>query len=367
MSPRARDSVLKINPYKAGESALEGVARVIKLSSNENTAGPSPQAIEAYRAAADGIAFYPDPTNARLRAALAGRWGLEPARIITGNGSDALLGLLCQAYAGPGDKVLFPQLTFPSYEIAALAAGATPVKTAMEGDAISIDALLGAANARTKLVYLANPNNPTGHYLPRTEVERLRTGLPDETLLVLDSAYAEYVEDDAYTAGTDLVARAIENGANNVVMTRTFSKMYALAGLRIGWAYAPDEVIDVLTRVRPPFAVSAPAEEAALAALADRDHFKRTLALNSEWLPKINAQLTALGFEVTEGAGNFTFMRVPAALGTWQELDAHLRGQGIIVRPIPPAPPAGALRVTVGQAEENEAFLDAARAYACAR
>jgi len=360
MAPRARDSILKINPYKAGESTVKGVARVIKLSSNENTAGPSPRAIEAYRAAADKIAFYPEPTNVRLREALAAHCCLEADRIITGTGSDHILDLLAQAYAGPGDEVLFPALTFPVYEIAALSNGATPVKTAMDGDAISIDALINAATARTRLVYLANPNNPTGHWLPRDEVMRLRAGLPEDALLVLDSAYAEYVDDIDYSAGEDLVKASAASGANNVVMTRTFSKMFALAGLRIGWGYGPDAVIDAIGRIRAPFAVSTPAEEAALAALADGAHFERGLALNSEWLPTINARLKDLGFLVTEGAGNFAFFRVPEALGTMAELDEHLRSAGIIVRVFPPA---GALRVTVGQADENEAFLAAVEAY----
>ena len=364
MAPRVRESVLKISPYKAGESKVEGVDKIIKLSSNENTAGPSPAAVEAYRAAADRIAFYPEPTSARLRVALADHWGLEADRIITGTGSDNLLDLICQAYAAAGDEVLFPALTFPMYEIAANSMGATPVKVAMDGDAVSIDALIDAANEKTKIVYLANPNNPTGHYLPKSEVERLRAGLPIDTLLVLDSAYAEYVEDPAYSAGVDLVKTAIHSGANNVIMTRTFSKMYALAGLRIGWAYGPDDVIDALGRIRAPFAVSVPAEEAALAALTDEESFKRSLALNSEWLPKINAALKAHGFDVTEGTGNFVFFRVPEALGTWAELDAHLKTSGIIVRAMPPA---GALRVTVGRAHENEAFLGAVATYVDAR
>jgi len=364
MAPRIRENILKISPYKAGESKVEGVAKVIKLSSNENSAGPSPQAIEAYRAAADRIPFYPDPTNARLRAALAAHWNIEADRILTGTGSDHILELLCFAYAGPGDEVLFPELTFPMYEIAALTAGATPVKAPMKGDAVSVDALIERASAKTKLVYLANPNNPTGHFLHKDEVRRLRAGLPDDTLLVLDSAYAEYVEDIDYTAGADLVKASIDSGANNVIMTRTFSKMFALAGLRIGWGYGPDDVIGAIGRIRSPFAVTSSAEEAAIAALADGAHFETSLALNSEWLPTINERLKDLGFNVTEGAGNFAFFRVPEALGSMAELDAHLRKSGIIVRAFPPV---GALRVTVGQVDENEAFLSAVESYAKAR
>ncbi len=356
MAPNIRPSLLKIDPYQAGQSQLEGVARVIKLSSNENTLGPSPKALEAYKAAATDMQLYPDPSSAKLRKALADHWDLKADRILTGTGSDHLLDLLCQAYAGEGDEVLFPTLTFPMYQIASHSVGATPVHAAMDGDAVSIDTLLEAANVKTKLVYLANPNNPTGHYLPKGEVERLRAGLPSECLLVLDSAYAEYVDDPAYTAGADIVDASIESGANNVVMTRTFSKMFALAGLRVGWAYGPDDVIGAVGRIRAPFAVSVPAEAAAIAALADEESFKASLAHNSEWLPRVNDQLRELGFEVTEGVGNFAFFRVPSSMGTWTELDDHLKSHGIIIRAIPPA---NALRVTIGTAEENEAFLKA--------
>ncbi len=364
MAPQARENLEKINPYKAGESTVEGVDRIIKLSSNENTTGPSPRAIEAYRDAAADMAFYPEPTSQRLRNALADHYNIEADRIITGTGSDNILDLLCQAYAGPGDEVLFPALTFPVYEIGAHANGATPVKAGMDGFAISVDTLIEAANENTKLVFLANPNNPTGHYLPASEVIRLREGLPAHVLLVLDSAYAEYVEDDTYTAGIDLVKAAIESGANNVIMTRTFSKMYALAGLRIGWAYGPDDVMEALGKIRAPFAVSVPAEEAALAALADQNHFRASLNLNSEWLPKVTEALKGHGFDVVDGAGNFAFFTVPDSLGSWQELDAHLKSQGIIVRAMPPA---NALRVTIGKADENQAFLDAVASYIAGR
>ncbi len=364
MTPRIRENILKINPYKAGESKVEGLERVIKLSSNENALGPSPRAVEAYKAAAERIAYYPEPTSAALRKALADHWGLEADRIITGTGSDHILDLLAQAYAGEDDEVLFPALTFPMYEIAARSVGATPVHAPMDGDAISVDELLARVNETTKLVYLANPNNPTGHYLPASEVERLREGLPRECLLVLDSAYAEYVEDPGYSAGEDLVKASISGGANNVIMTRTFSKMYALAGMRIGWAYGPDDVIGALGRIRAPFAVSGSAEAAALGALADGESFGASLAHNAAWLPKVNDRLEELGFLVTEGAGNFAFFRVPETMGTWSDLDAHLKANGIIIRAIVPA---NALRVTIGSAEENKAFLAAVGTFVEAR
>ena len=360
MTPKILENVLKINPYQAGEREIEGVDRIIKLSSNENTLGPSPKAIEAYKAAADNMQLYPDPSSTDLRHALADHWGLEADRIITGTGSDDLLGLICEAYAADGDEVLFPALTFPMYQIAAHGVNATPVHAAMDGDAVSIDNLLAASTEKTKIVYLANPNNPTGHYLPRSEVQRLREGLPRECLLVLDSAYAEYVNDPDYSAGEDIVKASIASGHDNVIMTRTFSKMYALAGLRVGWAYGPDEVIGAIGRIRAPFAVSVPAEAAALAALGDKASFDRSLAHNNKWLPIVNAKLEDLGYDVVKGAGNFAYFRVPINFGTWTELDAHLKSCGVIIRAVPPAE---ALRATIGTAEENEAFLEALESF----
>ncbi len=361
MSPRIKKNILNITPYRAGESAIKGIDRVIKLSSNENTLGPSPKALAAYERAGKAMELYPDPATSKLRAALAGHWGLEAERILTGTGSDQLLDLIALCYAGPGDEVLFPALTFPVYEIATNAQGAKVVKAPMDGDKISVDALIAAATDKTTLCYLANPNNPTGHWLPKSEVERLRAGLPTDVLLVLDSAYAEYCDDPAYSDGIDLVKASIATGANNVVMTRTFSKMYALAGLRVGWAYGPDDVIGAMARVRAPFSVSVPAEAAAIAALEDTESVKRSLAHNNKWLPVLNKALRDAGFQVTEGKGNFVFFRVPESQGGWQGFNAFLNTKGIIVRPMPPA---NALRVTIGNDEENEAFLGAVQAFA---
>ncbi len=360
MMPRIKPNVLKINAYKAGDSVLPGFDTPIKLSSNENTMGPSPKALEAYARAGEGVELYPDPTCTKLRHALAAHWGLDADRILIGSGSDQILDLIARCYAGPGDEVLYPAMTFPAYEIAAHAQGATPVTSAMAGDAISIDALIEAATDQTTVCYFANPNNPTGHRLPSTEVERLRAGLPGHVLLVLDSAYAEYCDDADYSAGVALVDAAIKSGANNVIMTRTFSKMYALAGLRVGWAYGPEDVIGALSRVRPPFAVSAPAEAAAIGALSDHDRTKRTILHNNKWLPVLNGALRDAGFAVTEGKGNFVFFRVPDAMGGWEAFNTFLNSKGIIVRPIPPAK---ALRVTVGTDQENKVFLAALSAF----
>lgn len=361
MAPRIKPSILKITPYRAGESAIKGVDRVIKLSSNENSLGPSPKAVAAYEAAGKGMELYPDPSTRKLREALAAHWGLEADRIMTGTGSDQLLDLIALCYAGPGDEVLFPAMTFPVYEIATNAQGATVVKAPMDGDKISVDALIDAATDKTTICYLANPNNPTGDWLSKSEVVRLRAGLPENVLLVLDSAYAEYCDDPAYTAGADLVKAAIDSGANNVIMTRTFSKMYALAGLRVGWAYGPDDVMGALGRVRAPFSVSVPAAAAALAALEDTASMERSLAHNNKWLPILNNALRDAGFAVTEGKGNFVFFRVPESQGGWEAFNRFLNSKGIIVRPMPPAK---ALRMTIGSDDENEAFLAALCAFA---
>lgn len=352
MKPRPRSSVLDISPYVPGGSALPGVRRVVKLASNESALGPSPHALEAFAAASARLHLYPDSQCRSLRRALSRRYGLRCEGLVCGGGSEYLIDLLTRVYAGPGDEVLFSELTFPLYRIAAQGAGAVPVEAPHTDFRADVDALLAHVSPRTKIVFLANPNNPTGAWLGRTEVERLRAGLPDHVLLVIDAAYAEYVTDTDYTPGADLVDRA----PGNVVMTRTFSKIHALANLRVGWAYCPDHVADALLRLRLPFCVSTPAAEAAEAALADEAHAARSRAHTQHWRPRLEAALAQAGMEVTPGAANFTFFRVPPSLGGLSAFDAHLRARGIIARPIASA---GAMRVTIGRDADNEAFLDA--------
>ena len=262
--PRPRPEVLEVLPYVGGESRVDGVNRVIKLSSNEGAFAPPPGVRAAVARAVDELHRYPDGEARALRAAIGARFGLDPARIICGNGSDDIIAQLCVAYGGPGREVLMTEHGFSIYQIAGTYAGSRVIKAPERNLTADVDALLARVSPATRLLFLANPNNPTGSLLPQSEVERLRAALPEEVLLVLDSAYAEYVDRPGYDPGVSLV-----DAAGNTVMTRTFSKIFGLGGMRIGWAYAPPAVIDVLNRVRAPFNVSIPAQAAAIAALAE--------------------------------------------------------------------------------------------------
>jgi len=338
-----RPGVLEIEPYVGGDSAISGAARVVSLASNESALGPSPAAIAAYTDLRDALDRYPDGPSTGLRQALAAAHGIDAARIVCGAGSDELLALLARAYAGPGDDVLYSQYGFLVYRLAALAVGARPViapETALTAD---VDSLLARAGPATRIVYLANPNNPTGTYLSATEVARLRAGLPARAVLVVDSAYAEYVGANDYSAGAALV-----EAHDNVVMTRTFSKIFGLAALRLGWAYCPPAIADALNRIRPPFNVTAPAQVAGTAAVADTAHLAATRAHNDRWMPWLTERLDALGIEVAPSVANFVLARFPAAKGGAPAADAHLRGDRIIVRRMEGYGLPEWLRITVG-------------------
>ncbi|MBF0355224.1 MAG: histidinol-phosphate transaminase [Alphaproteobacteria bacterium] len=353
--PQPRPGIMDIAPYIGGESKIPGVERVIKLASNEGALGPSPRAVLAYRAMAEDLHRYPDGACADLRAALGARWGLDPARIVCGAGSDELLGLLCRAYAGPGDEVLYSQHGFLMYPIAAKTAGATPVTAPEKNLTMDIDAMLAKVTERTKIVFVANPNNPTGTYVPIDEIKRLRAGLPQHVLLVIDAAYAEFVSRNDYAPGNELV----EAGSNTVV-TRTFSKIYALGAVRLGWAYCPANVADVLNRVRNPFNVPAPAQVAGLAALKDDSFFALAKAHNDMWLPWLSDQLKALGLELTDSVGNFVLVRFPKTSGKdADQADKFLTSKGIIARKMGGYGLPDALRITIGRDDEMKAVVAA--------
>ncbi len=265
--PQPRAGVLAIEPYVPGKSAAPGAARVFKLSSNETPLGPSPHAIAAYRALAGHLQEYPDGASTALREAIGRNFGLDPGRIVCGAGSDDLLNLLADAYLTDGDEAIHTTHGFLVYPIATRGSGATPVAVPEKQHTADVDAILAAVSGRTKVVFLANPNNPTGTYVPFDEVRRLRRGLPGRVLLVLDAAYAEYVRRNDYEAGIELVATS-----ENVVMCRTFSKIYGLAGLRLGWLYGPAHIVDAVNRIRGPFNVNAPAIAAGMAAIKDSAH-----------------------------------------------------------------------------------------------
>ncbi len=353
VGPRARDAVFSVPPYVGGESTLKGVNRVIKLSSNEGAFGPPPGAVEAIRAAACSAHRYPDGGSAALREAIGARFGLDPARIVCGNGSDELITLLIQSYGGSGTELVMSAHGFLIYEIAAKLAGMT-VRKAAERDLVTdIDAMLAQVTPATRLVFLANPNNPTGTLAPHAEIARLRAGLPEDVLLVLDAAYAEYVERPDYDAGALLV-----DAGDNVVMTRTFSKIFGLGGARLGWAYAPAPVIDVLNRTRMPFNVSSLAAAAGIASLGEPGWIERCRDHNNRARAALTARLRACGITVHPSETNF----ILADLGSTTRAataDAHLRQRGIIVRNVAAYALPQCLRITIGTDEECDAVAEA--------
>lgn len=356
--PEARPSVLEILAYKPGGASIEGKSEVIKLASNESPLGPSPKAIKAVSAALDHLELYPDGGAEALRGAIGEAHGLDPKLIICGNGSEQLLSLLAQVYAGPGDQVIQSEFGFLIYRIATLAAGADLVVARETNFTTDVVAILGAVSQRTRIVFLANPNNPTGTLIDAEELRQLRRQLPERVLLVIDAAYAEYVEDPAYSDGIDLVNESMATGSDNVVALRTFSKIYGLAALRLGWCYGPPGVIDALNRVRGAFNVSTLAQVAGIAAVGDRDHLASARRHNSEWLPRLTAGLRALGLEVLPSAGNFVLARFPGGADESVAADRFLRDNGIIVRPVAGYGLPEALRITIGSDEQNSALLE---------
>lgn len=350
-----RSTILDISPYVPGKSTARRGANVIKLSSNETPLGPSPLASEAYARASEKLFRYPDGAALALRTAIGAVYGLNPDHIICGAGSDEILNLLAQAFLNKGDEAIYTAHGFLVYKIAILAAGGTPVVAPEVGLTANVDEILGKVSERTKLVFIANPNNPTGTYLPLDELKRLRAGLPDHVGLVLDGAYAEYVEAHDYEAGLEMVATT-----PNTIMTRTFSKIHGLAALRIGWAFAGPDVIDVLNRIRGPFNVSGPAIAAGAAAIADTGHVKSAVAHNRKWLCWLEDEVSALGFTVTPSAANFILVHF-AEKGplTAAAADAFLLNEGIIVRRLEAYGLPQALRITVGLEAENKALINA--------
>jgi len=357
--PTPRPGVLDIEAYRGGEAGAPGLARPIRIASNESALGPSPRAIAAYAALAPELHRYPDGGAEALRRTLARHYGLDPERIVCGNGSDELIGLLTKAYAGPGDEVLYSQHGFLMYPIAAKAAGAKPVTAPEHHFRASVDALLQAVTPKTRIVFLANPNNPTGTYLSSDEVQRLHAGLPKSVLLVIDAAYAEYVQRNDYEPGVALV-----EASQNVVMTRTFSKIYALAALRVGWAYLSGPVADVLNRVRNPFNLNAAAQAAAVAALDDVAATDRAREHNDIWRPWLTRELEGLGLTVNPSVANFVIARLPGERGKTADAGFEfLKSRGILTRKIGGYGLPEWLRIGIGTEEEMRAVVQGCREF----
>ena len=342
--------ILDIAPYIGGDAKLEGFEKPIRLASNESALGPSPKAVAAYRALAGDIHRYPDGSADELRHALGEHYGLDPARIVCGSGSDELIGLLQRAYSGPGTEVLYSRHGFLMYPIGAQAAGATPVAAPERDLTADVDAILARVTERTRLVFIANPNNPTGTYLSAAEVARLHAGLPANVVLAIDAAYAEFVNRNDYEPGTKLV-----DAAENVVMLRTFSKIYALAGLRLGWGYFPPAIADVLNRIRGPFNVNAAALAAGIAALNDTESLEKARTHNDRWQPWLNERLAAIGLDPTPSVGNFVLPRfAESGNRSAAAAFAFLQSRGILTRKMNAYGLPNHIRITVGTGEENE-------------
>jgi len=351
--PQPNQGVMTVEPYVGGTATLDGVEKVYKLSSNESPLGPPPAAIEAYKQAIETMALYPDGDARALRRAIAVAHGLNFENIVCGNGSDELLGLLAHSYLSAGDEVVTTEHSFSVYEIQSRTAGAHVIKVREKECRIDIAALIAAISSKTKMVFIANPGNPTGTYLTRDEIEALHAALPPHVLLVLDGAYAEFVEDGDYDPGINLV-----EAYQNVVMIRTFSKVYGLAGLRIGWIYAPRAVIDVLGRVRPPFNVTLPAQRAAEVAVAAQDFIADAVAFNTKWRQWLVREIEALGLRTTPSVTNFILIHF-AEEGQALKADAHLRSRGFILRRVAGYGFPNALRLSIGCEEANCGVIEA--------
>ena len=352
--PIPRPGILDITPYVPGKSKADGVENPVKLSGNENILGCSPLAKAAFVAAADRLNVYPDGRAEALRAAVAEHYGLEPERLIFGDGTDEILHLINQTYLEPGDNMIQGQYGFGAYAIGARATGAE-VRFAPEPNLrLEVDEILALADERTRLVFITNPANPTGSWLNAAEVRRLHAGLPPRVMLVIDAAYSEFCTEPGFDDGLDLAREA-----NNVIVTHTFSKIHGLAALRIGWAYAPIEASDAVNRIRAPFNTSIAAQDAAIAALGDPEFVVRSRELVETGRAYLTQQLGGLGLEVAPSGGNYILVRLPTTPGqTAKDGEAFLASRGYLVRGVAGYGLPDHLRITIGLEEHNRGLVD---------
>tara|TARA_B100000886_G_C20425284_1_gene493648 strand:+ start:1107 stop:2198 length:1092 start_codon:yes stop_codon:yes gene_type:complete len=346
-----KPGILEIKPYVSGESRIQGIEHVIKLSSNESALGASAEAVSAYNAVKNGLHLYPDGNAVELREAIGVQHGLDPSRIICGAGSDELFYNLARAYASVGDEIIYSKHGFNIYPIVARTVGATPVVAPETSLTFNVDAVLSKVTSNTKIVFIANPNNPTGSYISENELYRLRRDLPEDILFVVDGAYAEYVTQDDYSDGISLV-----DASENTVMTRTFSKIYGLAALRIGWGYCPPSIADVLNRLRAPFNLTVAAQHAGVAALNDTAHISASRCHNAVWLPWLSNRLKELGLTVHPSVANFILVQFSELKGK-QSSDAYnfLAQHGILTRKTTGYGLPDCLRITIGREDEVKA------------
>jgi histidinol-phosphate aminotransferase len=352
--PTPKPGIIDIAAYVGGKSKVEGVAQPVKLSSNENVLGCSDKAKDAYRGAVDRLHIYPDGKANGLRAAVAAHYGLEPERLTFGDGSDEIFALLCQVYLEPGDNIVQGEHGFAAYAIGARACQGEVRMAREPNQRIDAGEVIKCVDERTRIVFIANPANPTGTWLTGEEIRALHAALPPSVVLVLDGAYAEFATDPRFEDGLDLARTA-----GNVIVTRTFSKIHGLAALRVGWGYGPAGIIDPIERIRPPFNTSIPGQEAAIAALADIDFQARSVALVEQWRPFLTQQLGGLGLEVTPSAANFVLVNFPDVAGkTAREAEAFLASRGYLVRAVANYGLPDAIRITIGLEAHNRKVVD---------
>ena len=353
-TPQPRPGILDIKPYVPGSSSAPGAEKIYKLSSNESALGASKQAIDAYNECTGNLFLYPDSNSNALRDKIAETYDLDASKIVCGAGSDEILQLLVNAYVGEGDNIIQSDHGFLVYALAAKSCGAEPRFAKEKNLTTDIDAMLALVDEKTRIVFVANPNNPTGTYIPESELMRLRENLREDILLVIDAAYAEFMEEEDYNAGERMV-----DAFDNVVMTRTFSKIYGLAALRLGWGYCPPAVADVLNRIRGPFNVTLPAQAAGVAALEDQDFVARNREHNREERNWLAQQLGGMGLDFVPSYGNFILVKFPEAPGLNADaVQAFLRSHGVIVREMAPYKLGVYLRISIGEKDANRKLIE---------
>ena len=357
-APLPKSWIMDIAPYVPGRSTGTSGASVIKLSSNEIPLGTSPEAAAAFAVHRTNLARYPDASAYDLRTAIAAHHDLDPARVIYGTGSDELLHLAAGAYAGPGDEAIYVRYGFAVYDIAIRRVGASPVVARDRDFGTDVDAILAAVTARTRLIYVANPNNPTGTYAPRAEIARLHAALPEHVMLVLDQAYSEYLEPDEDDGGLDLA-----RSKPNVIVTRTFSKIHGLAAERVGWGYGSVEAIDAMHRIRAPFCVTTAGQAAAIAALGAADFIAASRSENAKWRLWFNGEIDKIGdagLRAVPSKANFVLVLFEGAMSAEAAYHA-LMMRGYIVRWVPGQGLPQGLRMTIGTEVETRGLIAALR------
>ena len=352
----ANPFVAGVSPYRTATHPLLDLATAVRLDGNEEVTPPSARAVMAAAEAAAGARLYPDPATHGLKATISTAFGIEEAAILCGHGSEELIFLMCRALLSPGDEVVMPASTFSIFRIATAMTGAQVVRVPERRFVADVDALLNAVTPRTRIVALANPNNPTGTWIPSAEVWRLRRSLPDDVVLMLDAAYADYVGDDDYSPGDELVRTGL------TLVLRTFSKAHALAGLRVGWAHAPEAIAELWSRVKPVFNLSAPAEAAAAASLADTARLAAVRAQAARAAADYQALWDGLGLDSVQGAVNFSFVSLPDGQG--EGLHDALARANILTTRLMGYDLPDALRISFGSAEENARVAAAVRGWA---